>query len=57
MVRFVTGALVSVSLLVAGVAFPPGPVQDAAKMGALLSFGAGGIDLAAGRLLRIRRSP
>lgn len=47
----------TVSLFVAGVAFPPGPTQDAAKMGALLSFGAGGIALAAGRLLRIRRSP
>ena len=47
----------TVSLFVAGVAFPPGPLQDAAKMGALLSFGAGGIAFAAGRLLRIRRRP
>ena len=30
----------TVALFVASVAFPPGPVQDAAKMGALFSFGA-----------------
>jgi NhaA family Na+:H+ antiporter len=45
----------TVSLFVAGVAFPAGPVQDAAKMGALFSFGAAGIALAAGRLLRVKR--
>lgn len=53
----VAGIGFTVALFVAGVAFPPGPVQDAARMGALLSVGAGGIALAAGRLLRIRRSP
>jgi NhaA family Na+:H+ antiporter len=45
----------TVSLFVAGVAFPPGPEQDAAKMGALLSFGAAGIALAAGRVMRVER--
>ena len=45
----------TVALFVAGVAFPPGPVQDAAKMGALFSFGAAGIAIAAGRLLRVER--
>ena len=45
----------TVSLFVASVAFPPGPVQDAAKMGALFSFGAAGIAIAAGRLTRVER--
>uniref|UniRef100_UPI00263312D6 Na+/H+ antiporter NhaA n=1 Tax=Amaricoccus sp. TaxID=1872485 RepID=UPI00263312D6 len=48
----------TVSLFVASVAFPPGPVQDAAKMGALFSFGAAAIAIAAGRLLGVgRRHP
>jgi NhaA family Na+:H+ antiporter len=46
----------TVSLFVAGVAFPPGAVQDAAKMGALFSFGAAGIALVAGRILRVSRT-
>ena len=45
----------TVSLFVASVAFPPGPTQDAAKMGALFSFGAAAIALAAGRMLRVER--
>jgi len=45
----------TVSLFVASVAFDPGPVQDAAKMGALLSFGAAGISLVAGKLLRVQK--
>lgn len=40
----------TVSLFVASVAFAPGPIQDAAKMGALFSFAAAAISLAAGRL-------
>jgi NhaA family Na+:H+ antiporter len=40
---------------VAGVAFPPGEIQDAAKMGALLSFGASVIAIAVGRILRVER--
>ena len=40
----------TVSLFIAAVAFDPGPVQDAAKMGALFSFGASIISIAAGRL-------
>jgi NhaA family Na+:H+ antiporter len=40
----------TVSLFVASVAFPGGPVQDAAKMGALLSFGAAIISIIAGKL-------
>ncbi|HPG22119.1 MAG TPA: Na+/H+ antiporter NhaA [Amaricoccus sp.] len=45
----------TVALFVAGVAFPPGPVQDAAKMGALFSFGAAAIAIAVGRIMRVER--
>lgn len=47
----------TVALFVASVAFPAGPVQDAAKMGALFSLGGSVISIAAGRLLRVRRMP
>ncbi|WGH80427.1 Na+/H+ antiporter NhaA [Jannaschia ovalis] len=47
----------TVSLFVASVAFDPGPVQDAAKMGALLSFAAAAISIAAGRLTGVRKQP
>lgn len=43
----------TVALFVAGVAFPPGVVQDAAKMGALMSFGAAIIALIMGRVFRV----
>lgn len=42
----------TVALFVAGVAFPAGDLQDAAKMGVLLSFVAGGAAILAGRLAR-----
>ena len=45
----------TVALFVASVAFPAGEVQDAAKMGALFSFGAAAIAIAAGRVLRVER--
>ncbi|HSF92993.1 MAG TPA: Na+/H+ antiporter NhaA, partial [Paracoccaceae bacterium] len=45
----------TVSLFVASVAFDAGPVQDAAKMGALFSFGAAVIALIAGKLFRIKK--
>lgn len=45
----------TVSLFVASVAFPGGDVQDAAKMGALLSFGAVFISFIAGKLLRVEK--
>ncbi|MFT6775465.1 MAG: NhaA family Na+:H+ antiporter [Paracoccaceae bacterium] len=45
----------TVSLFVASVAFAPGPVQDAAKMGALLSFGAAGLSFAAGWLCKVQK--
>lgn len=45
----------TVALFVASVAFPAGPVQDAAKMGALLSLGSAVIAIAAGRLFGVRK--
>lgn len=45
----------TVALFVASVAFPAGPVQDAAKMGALFSFAAAGMALLAGRLMGVRK--
>ena len=45
----------TVALFVAAVAFPPGAVQDAAKMGALFSFGASVIALIVGKLFRVQK--
>ncbi|WP_420859686.1 Na+/H+ antiporter NhaA [Marivivens marinus] len=45
----------TVALFVASVAFDPGPVQDAAKMGALFSFGAAVISIVAGKLTRVQK--
>ncbi|WP_435231250.1 Na+/H+ antiporter NhaA [Pseudopelagicola sp. nBUS_20] len=47
----------TVSLFVAGVAFDAGPVQDAAKMGALLSFGAAIVSIIAGKLSSVQKQP
>ncbi len=47
----------TVSLFVASVAFDPGPVQDAAKMGALLSFGAAILSIVAGKLTKVEKQP
>lgn len=46
----------TVALFVASVAFPAGPVQDAAKMGALFSLGSAAIAILAGRIAQVRRS-
>ncbi len=45
----------TVSLFVASVAFDAGPVQDAAKMGALFSFFAALISIVVGKLLRVEK--
>ncbi|MGB3148568.1 MAG: Na+/H+ antiporter NhaA [Paracoccaceae bacterium] len=45
----------TVALFVATVAFPAGPVQDAAKMGALFSFAAGAIAIFAGRMFGVTK--
>ncbi|MEM8822148.1 MAG: Na+/H+ antiporter NhaA [Pseudomonadota bacterium] len=45
----------TVSLFVASVAFDPGPIQDAAKMGALFSFGAAILAIIAGKVARVEK--
>ena len=45
----------TVSLFIATVAFDNGPVQDAAKMGALFSFAAAILSFVAGKLTRIEK--
>ena len=45
----------TVAIFVAGVAFPRGEIQDAAKIGALASFGAAVVALVIGRLLKLER--
>ena len=56
---FVIGCIAAigftVSLFIASVAFPPGEVQDAAKMGALLSFFAAVISIVAGIVTRVEK--
>ncbi|MFD2740836.1 Na+/H+ antiporter NhaA [Sulfitobacter aestuarii] len=51
----VAGIGFTVSLFVASVAFDTGPVQDAAKMGALFSFAGAALSLLAGRLAGVTR--
>ena len=56
---FVIGCIAAigftVSLFIATVAFDPGPVQDAAKMGALFSFVAAIISIVAGLVTRVEK--
>ncbi len=56
---FVVGCVAAVgftvSLFIASVAFDAGPVQDAAKMGALFSFFAAALALVAGKLTRVQK--
>ena len=56
---FVIGCIAAigftVSLFVAAVAFDAGPVQDAAKMGALLSFAAAIVSIIAGKLTGVQK--
>ncbi len=54
-IGFVAAIGFTVSLFVASVAFDAGPVQDAAKMGALFSFAAAIISLIAGVLFRVKK--
>ena len=55
LVGAIAGIGFTVALFVATVAFPPGADQQAAKMGALLSFGMAAVSIVLGRMLRIRR--
>ena len=52
-VGFIAAIGFTVSLFIASVAFDPGPVQDAAKMGALLSLGAAAIAIIVSRAFKI----
>ena len=54
-IGFVAAIGFTVSLFVASVAFDAGPVQDAAKMGALFSFGAAAISIIAGKVTRVQK--
>ena len=54
-IGFVAAIGFTVSLFVAAVAFDAGPVQDAAKMGALFSFGAAVLSIIAGKVLRVQK--
>ncbi len=54
-IGFVAAIGFTVSLFVASVAFAPGDVQDAAKMGALLSFAAAIFAIVSGRLFRVQK--
>ncbi|QYX58510.1 Na+/H+ antiporter NhaA [Roseovarius sp. SCSIO 43702] len=54
-IGFVAAIGFTVSLFVASVAFDAGPVQDAAKMGALFSFGAAVISVVVGRMTRVEK--
>ena len=47
----------TVSLFIASVAFDPGPIQDAAKMGALFSFFAAVLSVVVGKLTRVEKQP
>jgi len=52
---FVAAIGFTVSLFIASVAFDPGQVQDAAKMGALLSFGAAIVAFGAAAIFKIEK--
>lgn len=54
-IGFIAAIGFTVSLFISAVAFGPGPIQDAAKMGALFSFGAVGLSLIAGRLFKVEK--
>jgi NhaA family Na+:H+ antiporter len=51
----VAGIGFTVALFFTTAAFPPGPLLDQTKMGALFSFAAAGVTLVAARLLRVGR--
>lgn len=54
-VAFAAGIGFTVAIFVSSVAFDPGPTQDAAKIGALLSFGGAVLTFASARLLGIEK--
>ena len=54
-VGFVAAIGFTVSLFIAAVAFEAGPIQDAAKMGALFSFFAAVLSIIAGKVFRVEK--
>ena len=54
-IGFVAAIGFTVSLFVASVAFDAGPIQDAAKMGALFSFAAALLSILAGKILKVEK--
>ena len=54
-IGFIAAIGFTVSLFISAVAFPPGDIQDAAKMGALFSFGAVFLSFAVGRILKVEK--
>lgn len=54
-IGFIAGIGFTVSLFVATVAFDQGPIQDAAKMGALLSLAGGAIAIFVGKMFKIKK--
>ena len=54
-IGFVAAIGFTVSLFVATVAFDAGPVQDAAKMGALFSFAAAILSIIVGRITKVEK--
>ncbi len=54
-IGFVAAIGFTVALFVASVAFDAGPVQDAAKMGALFSFGAAILSIIAGKVFKVQK--
>ena len=54
-IGFIAAIGFTVSLFISAVAFPGGPIQDAAKMGALLSFGAVFLSLIVGRIIGVKK--
>lgn len=56
-IGFAAGIGFTVSLFIATVAFDPGAIQDAAKMGALASFLGAGLAWLAGRVMGVEKVP
>ena len=54
-VGFIAAIGFTVSLFISAVAFPPGDIQDAAKMGALFSFSAVFLSLIVGRAIGVTK--
>ena len=54
-IGFVAAIGFTVSLFISAVAFPPGLVQDAAKMGALFSFGAVFVSIAVAKIIGVKK--